>query len=64
MSHAIRQLSRMKGINDVEERVRACKEMAGVIADEDAQFCSKIGQHGVTIIEDIYKKKVATVPRS
>ncbi|EKX37599.1 hypothetical protein GUITHDRAFT_144876 [Guillardia theta CCMP2712] len=56
-----RQLSHMKGISDVEERVRACREMAGVIADEDAQFCSKIGQHGVTIIEEIYKKKGAPV---
>jgi len=27
------------------------------IADEDADFCAKLGQHGKKIIQEIYEKK-------
>lgn len=36
--------------------VGAALAMATEIADEDAEYCRRIGQHGVEIIEEIYKK--------
>lgn len=36
--------------------VGAALETATEIADEDAEYCRRIGQHGVEIIEEIYKK--------
>jgi len=43
------------------EGVQAALEIAGEIADEDADFCRRIGEHGVKIIEEIYEKKGETV---
>jgi len=40
-----------------EAKIKAAYEMAGTIADEDAEFCRRIGAHGVKIIEDISRKK-------
>ena len=41
----------------VEERVALAKATAASIADEDAEFCARLGQHGKTIITDIYARK-------
>ncbi|WP_457631538.1 S-methyl-5-thioribose-1-phosphate isomerase [Oceanithermus sp.] len=43
------------------EGVAAALEVATEIADEDAEFCRRIGEHGVKIIEEIYEKKGETV---
>ena len=43
------------------EGVRAARETAQAIADEDAQFCRRIGEHGVKLIEETYEKKGDTV---
>ncbi len=43
------------------EGVKAALAVATEIADEDAEFCRRIGEHGVKIIEEIYEKKGDTV---
>ena len=43
------------------EGVAAALAVATEIADEDAEFCRRIGEHGVKIIEEIYEKKGDTV---
>jgi len=42
---------------DPAQFVRIAREMACAIADEDAEFCRRIGEHGVTLIEAIAAKK-------
>jgi methylthioribose-1-phosphate isomerase len=41
----------------VEEKIRLSRDTAQMIADEDAEFCRCIGQHGKKIIEDLSRKK-------
>jgi len=41
----------------VAERVKVAKEMAATIADEDADFCRRLGQHGKEIISQLYQAK-------
>ncbi len=40
-----------------ETRIQTALETARAIADEDADFCKRIGEHGVAIIEEINKRK-------
>ncbi len=39
------------------EKIAEAYRVACLIADEDAEFCKKIGEHGVSIIEEISKRK-------
>jgi len=39
------------------EGVKVALQEAEAIADEDAEFCRKIGEHGVRLIEAIYERK-------
>lgn len=43
--------------SDPEERIETALATAQAIADEDADFCRRIGQHGKTLIEDINRRK-------
>jgi len=52
-----RQLVAIETGKSIEEKIGIAKTTAEVIADEDANFCHSIGLHGVTIIEEISKKK-------
>jgi methylthioribose-1-phosphate isomerase len=52
-----RQLEAMAALSTVEERLVVAKATAGAIADEDASFCARLGQHGKQLIRDIYEKK-------
>jgi len=47
----------LKAIENTENKVKIALETAKNIADEDADFCKKIGDYGVKIIEKISKKK-------
>jgi len=42
---------------DPEARIQAALSTAHLIADEDAGFCRRIGQHGKAIIEEISRRK-------
>lgn len=52
-----RQCDAIAEISSNEERVEKTFETACLIADEDADFCRRIGEHGLRIIKDISKKK-------
>lgn len=56
-----RQLEKLTQARTVEEKISLAKLGALGIADEDAGFCKKIGQHGSSLIESLYKKKQTTV---
>jgi len=52
-----RQLEAMSAVADVPAKVAKAFETAQLIADEDAEFCRRLGVHGVSIIEEISKRK-------
>ncbi|MEZ4583687.1 MAG: hypothetical protein R3A10_18985 [Caldilineaceae bacterium] len=53
-----RQLAAMAAAgDDVEAKIDAALRTAQEIADEDADFCRRIGEHGVRLIEEISKRK-------
>jgi len=52
-----RQLAAIAGAADPKAKVAKSLETAKAIADEDAEFCRRIGEHGVAIIEELSKKK-------
>lgn len=56
-----RQLLAISKGNSIEEKITIAKETAQLIADEDAQYCRRIGEHGVNIIEQISKNKKGEV---
>ena len=53
-----RQLEIIGAANgNIEAKIQVALDTAQTIADEDADFCRRIGEHGVTIIEEISKRK-------
>ncbi len=52
-----RQLQEIKKESFIKEKIRRAFQTANDIADEDAEYCRKIGEHGVDIIEEISRKK-------
>lgn len=53
----MRQLEEIKKAGSIEEKRKAAYQTAQKIADEDADFCRRIGEHGLPIIEEIYRRK-------
>ena len=52
-----RQIKEIKKQNSLEKKTNAALMMAEQIADEDAEYCKIIGEHGVKMIKEIYKRK-------
>jgi len=52
-----RQWTAMQTSNDIEEMIQIAFTTAQQIADEDADFCRRIGEHGVSLIEAISQRK-------
>lgn len=53
-----RQLETVAVVGDeIEARVQAARKTAQAIADEDAEFCRRLGEHGMAIIKEISEKK-------
>lgn len=52
-----RQLKHIKQKNTIAEKIAAAKSEAQIIADEDSQFCQRIGQFGLDLIKKIAAKK-------
>ncbi len=58
-----RQLAAILGTDgDVEEQILVAKETALAIADEDADWCRRIGEHGLKLIEAIAATKAPGEP--
>ncbi len=53
-----RQLSLMSDIDDPDELVAKASAEADAIANEDAEHCRRIGQHGLSLLENIHRQKV------
>lgn len=47
----------MQAANDIEAMIDAALHTAQAITDEDAEFCRRIGEHGVAIIEELSRRK-------
>ena len=45
------------GADNKAAKVAIARETAAAITDEDADYCRRIGEHGVSIIEEISKRK-------
>lgn len=54
VNRAIEAINAEEGI---ENRIAAARKTADTIADEDAEFCRRIGEHGLPIIEEISRRK-------
>ncbi len=52
-----RQLAALATVADPQERIEAARRLAMTIADEDAECCRRIGQHGLGIIREIAARK-------
>lgn len=52
-----RQLDAIKMGSDIEDMIDIALKTASDIADEDADFCRRIGEHGVSLIEAISQRK-------
>ena len=52
-----RQLKNIAAAEGVEEKRRVALETAGQIADEDADYCRRIGQHGLELIRRLSEAK-------
>jgi methylthioribose-1-phosphate isomerase len=52
-----RQLQRLKSAQSVEEARRIAFETARKIADEDAEYCRRIGEHGLELVRELSQKK-------
>jgi methylthioribose-1-phosphate isomerase len=46
----------IRSVKGFSARVERAREMAMTIADEDAEFCRRIGEHGVEIIKEIQQR--------
>jgi methylthioribose-1-phosphate isomerase len=57
-----RQLSEVSMISGAKAKVSKAKEVAILIADEDAEWCRKIGQHGLPLIREIFEAKGGKEP--
>ena len=52
-----RQLDRLKSARSVEEARRVTFDTAREIADEDAEYCRRIGEHGLELVRELSHKK-------
>jgi len=52
-----KQLEVIKQGGSIQDRIRNVFYSAQAIADEDAGFCRRIGEHGVKLIEEIHRRK-------
>ena len=51
-----RQLAAIKNGDSINKKISIALKTANEIADEDAEFCKRIGKHGLKIIEEIYNR--------
>ena len=52
-----RQLAAMAEVDDPAQKVAIARATAQTIADEDAEYCRLLGEHGVSLIEEISRRK-------
>ncbi len=55
------QLRATQSAQSIEEKTKIAFARAGEIADQDVETCRRIGEYGLALIEQIYRKKKSTV---
>jgi methylthioribose-1-phosphate isomerase len=57
-----RQFDEVALVTDPHEKVVLARDLARRIADEDADFCRRIGEHGLPLLRDIFHQKGGKSP--
>lgn len=57
-----RQLAAVALVDSGVDKVTVAREMAREIADEDADFCRRIGEHGLDLIRGVFEAKGGNSP--
>ena len=57
-----RQLSAIAQVSGVSEKVARAEQVAADICDEDSDWCRRIGEHGLVLIQEIADHGSATAP--
>lgn len=57
-----RQLAAVAAVESGDDKVTVAREMAREIADEDADFCRRIGEHGLALVRGIFEAKGGKSP--
>jgi methylthioribose-1-phosphate isomerase len=52
-----RQLEAIQAASGIDAKIQAAYETAQAIADEDADYCRRIGQHGLPLLKEISLRK-------
>jgi methylthioribose-1-phosphate isomerase len=52
-----KQFKAIQSCQSIQDKINITLETANIIANEDAEHCNRIGEHGLKIIEAISKKK-------
>jgi methylthioribose-1-phosphate isomerase len=52
-----RQLDALRNVHSIDDKISMAFRTAKMIADEDAEYCRRIGEHGLKIIEEISRRK-------
>lgn len=52
-----RSIAAVSGASDAAGKVERAREVAIEVADEDAEWCRKIGEHGRSLIETLFREK-------
>lgn len=52
-----KQREAISSVNSKDEKISIALQTAKEIADSDAEYCRRIGEHGVTLIEEISRRK-------
>ncbi len=52
-----RQVREVSSQDSIQEKVSRAREVAREVADEDAEWCRRIGENGLRLIQEIFEKK-------
>lgn len=57
-----RQVCAVSAVADTTEKLRVARSQAAAIADEDAEWCRRIGEHGLKLLVDLFEKSGKKTP--
>lgn len=57
-----RQCREVAAVSSIDDKVKRAREVAREVADEDADWCRSIGEHGLELLRDIASKKENQAP--
>lgn len=57
-----RSVAAVAKVKSAEDKLEVARELAIEVADEDADWCRRIGEHGLPLIEEIFREKGSQGP--